>query len=189
MFRKSIRVAAALLVLGLFVSFAGAAEFQADMLIQSATGGEMTGKVFVKGNSLRQEILTPMGTQVSIVNGSSNMMYVLIPGQQMYMEFANNQVSLSESESIEDKYKDMGKVTKLGTEDIEGYKCDNYSVEYDDPQFGKSLVWVARKLNYPLKIHSESPQDTVTILYSNVEKGNISDDTFELPEGYTKLTM
>ncbi len=189
MYRNSVRVAAALLLLGLFVSFAGAAEFKADMLIQSAAGGEMTGKVFVKGNSLRQEILTPMGTQVSIVNASSNMMYVLIPGQQMYMEFPNNQVSLAESESIEDKYKDMGKVTKLGTEDIEGYKCDHYSVEYDDPQFGKSLVWVARKLNYPLKIHSESPQDTVTILYSNIEKGDISADTFELPEGYTKLTM
>lgn len=189
MVKRALRCTAALIILGLLASLAGAAEFKADMLIQSATGGEMTGKVFVKGNSLRQEILSPMGTQVSIVNAESNIMYVLIPGQNMYMEFPNNQVSLSESENIEDKYKDMGTVKKLGTEDIEGFKCDTYSVEYDDPQFGKSLVWIARKLNYPLKLYSESPQDTVTITYSNIEKGNVTDDMFLLPEGYTKLTM
>jgi outer membrane lipoprotein-sorting protein len=189
MLKVSSRFFAALLILVLAVSFAGAAEFQADMTIKSATGGEMTGKVFVKGNSLRQELMTPMGAQVSIVNGGNDMMYVLIPGQNMYMEFPNNQVSLSESETIEEKYTDIATLKKTEPEKIEGYKCDTYTVEYNDPQFGKSKVWIAKKLNYPLKIYSESPQDTATIIYSNIEETKLSDDLFELPEGYTKLDM
>lgn len=187
--KSVVRFSIPLLAALFLATVAGAAEFSADMAIRSAAGGEMHGKVFVKGNSLRQELETPVGTQVSIVKDGGSVMYVLIPGQKMYMEFPNNQVSLSEGESIESKYGDEAKLEKTGTENIRGYECDIYSVEYEDPGFGKSTVWIARKLNYPIKIHSESAQDTATITYSNVKEGKVPDGLFELPGGYTKFSM
>lgn len=187
--KSLIRFCISLLAAVFLVTAVGAAEFHADMVIRSAAGGEMHGRVFVKGNSLRQELETPVGTQVSIVKDGGRVMYVLIPGQKMYMEFPNNQVSLSEGESIESKYGDEAKLEKTGTENLQGYECDIYSVEYEDPGFGKSTVWIARKLNYPLKIHSESAQDTATITYSNVKEQKVPDSFFELPGGYARFSM
>jgi len=180
----------ALLLALLLPGAAPAAEFSADMVITSTTaGGEMTGKVFVKGHALRQEIDTPIGKQATIIPPGKSAMYVLIPGQKMYMEMPNSHVTLDGSEKLEAKMTGQGKVTKKGTETIEGYACDVYSIVYNDKKLGEGTVWVSRELNYPLKIYSKSSHDTATILYRNIRKGTLDDGLFSLPAGYSKFSM
>jgi len=164
-----------------------AAEFSASMTIDSAQGGKMTGKVYVKGNWLRQDLDTPMGVQSVIVNPEDNLMYVLMPGQPIYVEMENQQVTLNEEESIESKLSDVADVKKTGKEKIQGYTCIKYLVTYHDSNLGKSTIWVSEKLNYPIKVYTESPQDTATIIYSDIVEGNVDPALFEIPEGYKKM--
>jgi len=166
-----------------------AAEFSASMAISSAQGGEMTGNVYVKGNWMRQDLNTPTGVQSVIVNPENNVMYVLFPEQSVYMEMENQQVTLDESETLETKLADVADVKKLGKEKVQGFTCIKYLVAYHDPNAGKSTIWVSEKLNYPLKIYSESPQDTVTITYYDVVIGKVDPSLFEIPDGYEKMDM
>ena len=184
-----ISIVVILLLLMAFVS-AEAAEFSADMTIKSAAAGmEMNGKVFVRGNALRQELDTPAGKQVTIVSEGANVMYVILPGQKMYMEMPKTQVTLDEKEDMETKFSQEGTLSKQGSETIEGYECDIFQIVYNDPGLGQSLVWVSRKLNYPLKMEMENPQDKATILYTNIAEGTLEDSLFVLPSGYQKLSM
>lgn len=180
----------ALLLVFLLPGTSLAAEFTADMVISSkAAGGDMSGKVFVKGNSLRQDLETPIGVQSTIIPSGEPVMYVLLPGMKMYMEMQNTQVTLDGSENLEAKMAEQGKVTKKGTETMEGFSCDVYHIVYNDKKLGEGTVWVSRELNYPLKIYTKNPQDTATILYRNIRKGKLDDGLFSLPPGYTKFSM
>lgn len=181
-------IAASVLIL-VFAFAAGAAEFQADMTIQSEKGGDINGKVFVRGSSMRQELETPMGTQVVIVDGDAEIMYVLLPAQKMYVQRENTQVILNESEDPETRLAAQGKVTKIGTEKIQDYECDKYHVVNNDKNMGESTLWISRKLNYPLKVYVDNPQDKATIIYSNIVEKSLQDDLFTLPSGYSKMEM
>ncbi|MBN1332725.1 MAG: DUF4412 domain-containing protein, partial [Synergistales bacterium] len=120
--------------------------FSADMNIQSAAGGEMAGRVFFKDNSLRRELETPVGKQVSITEAGADLMYVLLPGQKIYTEVTNSQVTLDEKEDLEAKFSREGRVTRKGTETIEGYECDIFHIAYNDPSLGESTVWISKDL-------------------------------------------
>jgi hypothetical protein len=176
-------------LINLLTAPAYAVELSADMIIQSAAGGEMTGRVFVRDNNLRQELDTPGGIQTTIINQATGVMYILLPGQNMYMEMQNSQVTLGEGEDFEKKYSGKGKITNLGTETIEGYLCDKYQIVYNDPNQGEATIWIAREFNYPLKVYAESPQDKATILYSNISEADLADSLFTIPEGYQKFSM
>ena len=180
----------ALLLVFLLPGASLAAEFTADMVITSkAAGGDMSGKVFVKGNSLRQDLETPIGVQSTIIPSGGPVMYVLLPGMKMYMEMQNTQVTLDGSENLEAKMANQGKVTKKGTETVEGYSCDVYHIVYSDKNLGEGTIWVSSELNYPLKIHTVTPRDTATILYKNIRRGNLDNGLFSLPAGYKKFSM
>jgi outer membrane lipoprotein-sorting protein len=179
-----------LILVFLLAGTALAAEFSADMVITSKMGqGDLTGRAFVKGNALRQELDTPIGVQTTIIPSGAAVMYVLLPGQKKYMEIPNTQVTLDSSEDLEAKMANQGKVTKKGSETIEGYSCDVYSIVYNDKKLGEGTIWVSSKLNYPLKIYTQNPQDTATIMYRNIREGKLDEGMFSIPPGYTKFSM
>ncbi len=184
--RSSLAAFAMIIIMAVAV---GAAEFQADMTINSNEGGEIKGKVFVRDNSMRQEMETPLGDQVVIVNGDAGMMYILLPGQKMYVERPNTQVMLGDEEKIEEKLAEQGKITKLGSENVENYICEKIHIVYNDKNLGESTLWVAEKLNYPIKTYVQNPKDTATIIYSNIKEKRQKDTLFVVPAGYTKLEM
>jgi hypothetical protein len=62
-------------------------------------------------------------------------------------------------------------------------------MEYKDPDLGSALVWIARKLNYPVKIYTKSRQDTATLTYSNIKVRKISDALFILPKEYVQFSI
>ncbi|HOI81222.1 MAG: DUF4412 domain-containing protein [Thermovirgaceae bacterium] len=168
-----------------------AAEFQADMKME---GGEetVTGKVFVSGSIMRQEMEVPgAGKSISIVDGAKNIMYVIMPQEKMYMEFPNEQIVLGD-EDIEDWLSDDADLKKIGTETIEGYKCDKYEVTYKDPErqaMGSSVIWIARKLNFPIRGITEGEDGKVTVTYTNIREGSLDKALFEIPKDYQKFSF
>ena len=168
-----------------------AAEFQADMKME---GGEetVTGKVFVSGSIMRQEMEVPgAGKSISIVDGAKNIMYVIMPQEKMYMEFPNEQIVLGD-EDIEAWLSDDADLKKIGTETIEGYKCDKYEVTYKDPErqaMGSSVIWIARKLNFPIRGITEGEDGKVTVTYTNIREGSLDKALFEIPKDYQKFSF
>ena len=178
--------------ISLFVALASAgcalaAQFQADMMMDGL-GQKVTGRVYVKGELMRQEMDTSMGKSVTITDGGKDMMYVLMPEQKMYMEVSNEQLVLAETETIEEKFKDEADVHKVGTETIEGYKCDKYEVKYKDPAMGESVMWFSQKLNYPLKGITKTSEGTLTFTYTNIKEGSVDPGLFIIPPGYKKFS-
>lgn len=190
MIRKTAVLIVAVLLLAGFACSALAAEFTADMVISSAQGGEMPGKVFVKGQKMRQEIETSQGEQAMILDPAKNVIYVLMPGAPIYMEVENKEpsvVALAENQTLESRFEGEADVTHEGVENLEGYTCDKYFVDFHDPDMGESTIWVAGKINFPIKIHSKNPKDTVTVMYSNIKEGPVDDSLFTVPSGYQKM--
>ncbi|MFP4481973.1 MAG: DUF4412 domain-containing protein [Thermovirgaceae bacterium] len=190
MIRKMAVLFVAVLILAVCTCMAPAAEFMADMVIKSAQGGEMPGKVFVKGQRMRQEIETPQGEQAMILDPAKNILYVLMPGAPVYMEVENKEtsvVALDENQTLESRFEGEAEVTHEGVETIEGYTCDKYFVVFHDPEMGESTIWVAEKINFPIKIHSKNPKDTVTVTYSDIKEGPVDDSLFSVPSDYQKM--
>lgn len=186
--RKGLFVIASLISAFILAGVVSAAEFQADMLMDGL-GQKVTGKVYVKGELMRQEMNTPMGNSISISDGENSIMYVIMPDQKMYMEMPlEQQLILKESISIEEALKDEAELKKLGSENIEGYKCEKYEIRYKDPDMGVSTAWISQKLNYPLKVISKTSEGTLTMLYTNIREGSVDQSLFRVPSGYKKLS-
>jgi len=186
--RRSLFLVISLLFVLAVAGCALASQFQADMTMDGI-GQKVTGKIFVKGESMRQEMNTTMGESIAIFDGPKDVMYVIMPDQKMYMEMPNDQqVILGEAESIEEALGDEAEVNKIGTESIKGYKCDKYDIKYKDPDMGDSLLWVSRKLNFPLKAVTKTSGGTVTVVYSNIKEGLVDSALFQIPSGYQKLS-
>jgi len=190
MIRKTAVLIVMVMLLAGFACSAPAAEFTADMVISSAQGGEIPGKVFVKGQKMRQEIETPQGKQAMILDPGENVIYVLMPGAPIYMEVENKEPSvvvLDENQTLESRFKGEADVTHEGVETIEGYTCDKYFVDFHDSEMGESTIWVADKINFPIKIYSKNPKDTVTVMYSNIKEGPVEDSLLSIPPDYQKM--
>ena len=188
---KRLVLPVAVLSILVFSGSAFAAEFKADMAVETA-GETITSKVYVSGSLMRQETKIPGGgVNISIFDGARGIMYVLMPEEKMYMEFPNDQMVLGD-EDIEKKLSGEADLKKIGTETIDGYQCDKYEVIYKDPDMrdmDSSVVWVARKLNFPIKGVSEGKDGTVIVTYKNIEEEAIDRSLFEIPKDYKKFSF
>ena len=185
--KKSIcRLIAGLTVLGCLVTFSGpvlAAEFSAD-LIQKMGDEVKKGKFFVKGNKMRMEF----EEGITIMDLATGKTITLQPEEKMYIEMPAMGAMATAAESD----KELAKIAtkkKVGTEKINGYKCDKHLITYHDKAMGKMTQWYARKLNYPIKTVYHGPQGEMVTEYSNIKEGGVSDSLFEVPRGYQKMSI
>ena len=76
---------AGILACWLGAGLAQAAEFSA--LVVSRSGSqESQGKVYFQGEKMRQEVSTPEGQTINIARPDKQVMWMVLPGQKMYME-------------------------------------------------------------------------------------------------------
>ena len=180
------RLIAGLTVLGCLVTFSGpvlAAEFSAD-LIQKMGDEVKKGKFFVKGNKMRMEF----EEGITIMDMATGKTITLQPEEKMYIEMP----AMGSMATAADPDKELAKIAtkkKVGTEKINGYKCDKHLITYHDTAMGKMTQWHARKLNYPIKTAYHGPQGEMVTEYSNIKEGGISDSLFEVPQGYQKMSI
>jgi hypothetical protein len=79
-------------------------------------------------------------------------------------------------------------IKRIGTETVQGYKCDKYLFTFSDKKMGTMMQWFSIKLGYPIKTVNKSDMigEVVTELH-NIQKTNIQDDLFMVPSDYQEM--
>ncbi len=172
------QLAFALLALGACGS-AGAADFSADMVIQPKGEEATTGKMFVKGDKIRQETKEDGETQIMIIRPDKKVTWMIAPEEKTYMEMPYQ----SEDKTFEEWTAEKEKQAKyLGDETVSGLACKKYeSIEDGD----KTFIWISKQFPFPIKVEDSE----VTMEYRNVKAGPVEDSLFEIPAGYRKISM
>ena len=164
-----------------------AAEFTADMTM-NAGGQVMNGKVFVKGHKFRQDMKAMGQNQVMIFDGDKKTGWMVMPDARMYMPLPKagpGNVPTTDQKELERK------ATRkyLGTENINGYKCEKYSYVFKDSPGTEMTQWISTKLQYPVKMIVESSQGRMVRELKNIKQKKVANSLFKVPAGYQKMSM
>jgi len=158
-----------------------AADFSAD-IVNTAGGRTTQGKIYMAGNKIRME--TAEG--VTITRMDKKVVWILMPGERMYMEQAFDQSKAPQtSESV------TGEVErkKVGQETIEGKKADKYEIVYmADNKKETMYQWVLPEIKMPVKMVVPG-KNGWSMEYKNLKMGKQPDSLFEVPAGYEKFAM
>jgi outer membrane lipoprotein-sorting protein len=174
--------------------------FSADFTTTSANGNaNMKGKFFFSLPKVRMDMTDtgqrhagPFGGKVSmIMDGDAKMAYMLMPEQQMYMEFptnANNPMTQRQTQWQDFKgdpctfSKDQGATCKkLGSETVNGRSCDKWEV--DEKSGRKETLWIDQKLHFPIRM----TDGQITSDFTNIKEGAQDASLFKVPSGYHKF--
>lgn len=162
-----------------FSGLSVAAEFSADFVVKAQGESDIVGKIFVKGNKVRQEMTEDGETQILIIRPDKNLTWMVTPEEKMYMEIPYQ----SDGWSFEDWSAEKEKNAKyLGEETVAGMPSKKYETVEDGE---KTTFWVSKKLSFPIKV-----QDSETTMeYKNIKEGSIPDSQFEIPAGFEKMAV
>ena len=173
-------------VMGLLVSV-NAAEITADMIHKSPMGS-FKGKMFLKGDNLRQEMDIRGEKQITIFRKDKGVVWILMPGQMTYMEMsADSQKNMAPVDP--DEMEKMGKKEFIGKEKVNGYMCSKYHFTFNDPSVGAATYWISEKLNFPVKMEMDGPSGHMIMEYRNIQEKTVPDAIFNIPSGYQKMSM
>lgn len=166
------------LMLGSFWAACFAADFSADFVVKSKGEDEIVGKVFVKGQKVRQEISEGDEKQVLIIRPDKGVTWMLTSEDKSYMEIPYE----SQGQAFEVWTAESEKQGKLlGEEAVAGHPCKKFELVEDGE---KTTYWVSKKLSFPIKV-----QDSESVMeYKNIKEGTMDDALFEVPQGFEKLT-
>ena len=193
--RHLIRVAA-VLVLGIAAGgVCVAAEFSADEITKHP-GQSSTEKIYVKGTKIRQEKTMMDGWKmISISRPDKKVLWMLDPARKTYSEHKfgakdfGGKARMSNGDRLTVTHvKDMGVRKLVGKETVNGYACDKYSESFKDKKRGTMHVWVAKKLNWPIKFDQKGGRFSMQRELKNIKEGGVKDSMFEIPKGYKKTT-
>jgi len=175
--------------------------FSADMSTTSANGNvNMKGKVFFSLPKFRMDMAEtgqrqnagPFGGKMSmIVDGDTKVAYMLMPEQQMYMEFptdANNPMTQKTPKWQDFKgdpcafnHEEGATCKKVGTETVNGRSCDKW--EITDKKGSKTTLWIDQKMHFPIK----TTDGQITTEFTNIKEGSQDASLFKVPAGYRKF--
>ncbi len=158
---------------------AKAIEFSSDMVIVPKGDEPMKGKIFVKGDKIRQETSEEDGTQIMIIRPDKKVTWMITPEEKTYMEMPYQ----SEDKTFEEWTAEKEKKAKfLGEETVSGIACKKFEAVEDGE---KTVFWVSAKFPFPIKIEDSE----VTMEYRDIKLDPLPDSLFELPPGYEKMAM
>jgi len=146
------------------------------------------GKIYVKGDKMRMDGTKEGEKTSTITRIDKKMIWILNHGDKMYMEMPAMVDTLQASKIDVDLTKIADK-KKVGTEKVNGYKCNKYLITYKDKSMGTMTQWISKKLDYPIKIVYHSSYGDMYTEYKNIKEGRVKDSVFEIPKGYKKMTM
>ncbi len=182
MLKNIIRIILAFISLLIFTGNSYALEFSADMAM-SSDSHKMAGKIFSKGERFRMEMNAEGQKMITITRIDKKVVWHLMPQENMYMEMPFN---LQQAPKTDIK----GEIDRklVGSENIDGHPTKKYLVTFKDgANTEKIYQWIATDINFPVKtadLNNRWVQE-----FKNVKIGSQSDKLFELPSGYTKMSM
>jgi hypothetical protein len=181
---------AGLITMASFSSSAEASEFLADVVMK---GGMMDGdgKVWVKGHKSRQEMGTGMEKMITIMDLDQGFQWILMPESKMYLK---TKIQVKGKGFSPENFVGMqqgpmaAQLKRMGTETVEGYKCDKYLLTFKNKQMGTMTQWFSIKLSYPVKMVNKSDMmgEIITEL-QNIKKTSVRDDLFLIPSDYQEM--
>lgn len=185
--RKLIMIAAAAaLALALAAAPALARNFTADMKITGAVNQQAS--IAAQDGKMALDMASPQGPTLMIINSEADKYYVCMKAMKTCMKMPQppesvRQRMLQTIDDVPDKYK-----KKLGSETVAGIDCDVY--EITDPELGgKAKIWYSPKLNFPVKMVSETPQGPMTQTLSNIKEGAAKAEMFDKPAGWQEMDV
>ncbi len=169
----------------LLAGAAQAAEFSATMIAKSGSQ-ETQGKIFVKGDKIRNEMKAGGGTQISIIRPDKKMMWLIMPAEKSYMEMPLN--PQASGPMMIKKPAEQAKMKLLGQETVNGYETEKY--EASVTRRGKTMkefIWMSKKLGMPIKV--AAADGSYFMEYRDIKTGGVADALFTPPQGYRKIQM
>jgi outer membrane lipoprotein-sorting protein len=166
---------------------AHAVQFSADM-INSSPMGKMEGKIFFKEGNFRQEMMMGGQKQVTIFRKNKQVLWMLMPAQQMYMEMKADGMQ-NRAPVDPDEIDRMGEKKYLGKEKVNGYVCSKYAYTFHDKSSGTATYWISDKLGFPIKVETRGASGRMTMEYRNILEKTVPASLFDLPDGYRKMDM
>jgi hypothetical protein len=161
-----------------------AAEFSAQV-ITHFHGKESRGKVYVKGNRIRQELLSNSGARIVIYNADTKMAWMIMPERKMYLE-----VPLSEEmiRGLMQVAKDQADMKPLGSEKVNGYSSDKYETVFRmNGGEQRHHIWIAQKLGMIIKI--DSLDKSFSREYRDITEGGVPEALLIPPSDYQKMSL
>ena len=160
-----------------------ALELSADMVSKAGKGKESSSKVYMKENKFRMEMKG--ANSYSIVRPDKNVMWMVTPGQKMYMEM---KVDPKQNPKVEEKVK--GEISRklVGSETIDGHPTKKYEVTYKETNKEQKVYqWFATDIKFGIK--TAAIDGSWSTEYRNIKMSNQPDSLFEVPAGYQKMNM
>ena len=169
-----------LIVLGMgFSSVALAQEFSANMV--NRIGNQTSqSKLYVSGSKMRMD----MKEGVMIIRIDKGVSYMLMPSEKMYME---NPIDMSRLPKASKNFNDEIERTPMGVETIDGKQAEKFKVTYTEN--GKTISVYQWIINQEIPVKVEAVDGSFSMEYKNVSMGAQPADLFEIPSGYTKMSM
>lgn len=168
-----------------------AINYQADFVQKtSGMGMPLQGKIYVKDKKMRMD-MEMNGQRTSFITGGDKV-YMVQHNQKMAMIMPNQQPGsgmmgvMPQAIPDQSEFFGKGKVLKKGLEEINGIICEKVFCQ-DGPQ--KITIWFARKLGLPMKMVAEGPDGKSVMEYKNVKIGQVKDNVFAVPAGYTIMHL
>jgi hypothetical protein len=165
-----------------------AAEFSADTIIDRL-GQKQPVKLYIKDRQIRAEMKDAFGQeQILVSRPGKDQTFMLYPQSKGYMAFPATAVRLP-VDPDEEAVKKIGTRKLIGQEDLGGYLCDKYEIIFFNKYRGKMIVWVARRLNYPIQMIQVDgpPSGSLSRKLTNIKEQRIEDSIFRVPQGYKKV--
>ncbi|MBT8489798.1 MAG: DUF4412 domain-containing protein, partial [Deltaproteobacteria bacterium] len=179
-------------------TYASAAEFSAD-IYEHVFNHDVTGKIYVKDTRYRMDLHdTATGEDIIIiVDRAGGITTLLNPKEKQYRttkNFSLQAYMVDPFQSIE--Y--LGQIVqkrKAGIEMLAGYLSEKYG--YYDGTAKLAESWVARVLNFPIKLFIKSGRNDTNIKVrtnisdtkvelSNIKKSPVDAGLFAIPSGYVQ---
>jgi hypothetical protein len=182
---KYITAIGAALLLLVLPNWGQAAEFTAKMVLKDG-GKAMPGKIYVKGDKMRQEFTDEHGQSITIVRKDRKVVWVVMPQDRVYVEMPLKKELPGQFLHLP---ADTIKKQRVSKETVNGYPTERYQVIVPGGSFGPVVqnFWICDKLGMPVKM--ECKEKSFSLEYQDIKEGGIEDKLFEPPPGFKKVNQ
>jgi hypothetical protein len=195
------------------ISVSAQSDFEGKIALRISGDDETTDMdYFIKGENIRMEVDAEDNSAVILFNTKNKKTTMMMPGQNMYMEFDVNQY-MPETDNDNDIDEEIGDIERTGEyKDINGYKSEKWIFKDEDniveawmtdelgnfymmmnPMDNSSQEKWKQKLQgnyFPMKVDViEDGEKTSSMEVLSVNKMSLNEDLFKVAPGMQKFDM
>jgi hypothetical protein len=155
-----------------------AKDFSARLSMLPKGAAPLNGRIFVKGDKVRQETSGPGGVQLMICRPDLKVTWMITDAGRVCL-----QMPYRPSDNDVDQWLSLKSTAprSLGAETVCGLSCRKYQGEENG---NPTLFWISERFSFPVKIDNQDK----TIEYTNVKQCRLADSLFEIPAACKKAT-